>query len=98
ALRQFAAQHLSQGAQGLSLGVAAPLDVLPVPFVTHEVMEAARATGVFQETEIQRDSLQHPVVVTMAPQAGTEPQGAGVIVSRVTALAPGDTVDGMLDQ
>ena len=59
---------------------------------------AAGAPGVLQEAQVRRSPGSTSARRVPAPEASAEPQGPGVVVGRVAALAPRNAVDGMLDQ
>ena len=53
-IRQFAAEHFGQGADGLALAIAGAAGIQPTALVAQEVMKPAdRATGMLHKAEIR---------------------------------------------
>lgn len=52
----------------------------------------------FQEAEIVRHAVEHPLVGTLFPQTDTQSQRAGVVIRRVPAFSPRDAIDRVLNE
>ena len=96
---QAAAEHFSQSANRLALAITAAFRIEPTAIVTEKIVEStADAAGVFQEAQVGGHPPQHLLFGVLIPETNAEPQGPSVVVGRVAAFAPRNTVDGMLDQ
>ena len=99
-LGQSAARDFGKSDDRLTLAIAGAFRIKPVSLVTQEVMKSSDwATGVFQEAQVACYPTQHSLILLIAdPESSAKPQGAGVVVRRVTAFASRNTVDGVLNQ
>src|SRR5580765_155179 len=96
---QATAKHCGEPEDGWADTVVRPQSIEPATLIAHEVMESAvRNAGILHKAQILRNPVQHASARVLAPQAGANAQGPGVIVGSVPAQSSRQVVDSVLDQ